>query len=76
MNVARAMLGSLSRFVPANLSRRMALVNGQPGVVTWHEPRPFAVFTLDEEEGLIRNIYVITNPDKLALLERGGQPPA
>ena len=54
----------------------MAPVNGQPGVVTWHEARPFAVFTLDEEEGLIRNIYVITNPDKLALLERGGQPPA
>jgi len=76
MNVARAILGSVSRFVPANLSRRMALVNGQPGVVTWHEARPFAVFTLDEEEGLIRNIYVITNPDKLALLERGGQPPA
>lgn len=69
MNVARAILGSLSRLVPANVSRHHALVNGQPGVVVWHEARPFAVFTLDGEQGLIQNIYVITNPDKLARLE-------
>ena len=72
---ARAILGNLNRFVPENVSRGLALVNGQPGMVSWHGARPFAVFTLDGEQRLIRNIYVITNPDKLADLERGGQPP-
>ena len=72
MNVARAIIGSLNRFVPKDVARRLALVNGQPGVVTWHEGRPFAVFTLDAQQGFIRNIYVITSPDKLAHLERAG----
>ena len=75
MNVARAILGSLNRLVPANVSRRQALVNGQPGIVVWHEARPFAVFTLDGRQGLIQNIYVITNPDKLAHLEQTRQAP-
>lgn len=75
MNVVRAILGSLNRFVPPDVTRRVALVNGQPGIVVWHGARPFAVFTLDAQHGLIRSIYVITNPDKLAHLERAGQPP-
>ena len=73
MNVARAILGSISRFVPSDVTRREALVNGQPGIVVWHGARPFAVFTLDAQHGLIRNIWVITSPDKLAHLEATGE---
>jgi len=68
INVARAILGSLRRLVPANMVRWSVLVNGQPGIVTWHEGQPFAVFTLDAKNGLIQNVYIITNPDKLARL--------
>ena len=75
MNVARAIVGSLNRLVPSDVTRRLALVNGQPGIVVWQGARPFAVFTVDAQHGLIRGIYVITNPDKLAHLERAGQPP-
>jgi len=72
LNVARAILGSIKRLVPPDVIRREALVNGQPGIVVWHGARPFAVFTLDAEQGLIRNVWVITSPDKLAHLERTG----
>ena len=74
MNVARAILGSLNRLVPPDVTRRVALVNGQPGVVVWRGAQPFAVLTLHTEHGLIGNIYVITNPDKLAHLEPAGMP--
>ena len=75
MDVARAILGSLNRLVPSDVIRRVALVNGQPGIVVWQGARPFAVLTLDAQHGVIRNIYVITNPDKLVHLERAGLPP-
>ena len=70
INVARAILGSLRRLVPANMVRWSVLVNGQPGIVTWHEGQPFAVFTLDAKNGLIQNVYIITNPDKHSAARR------
>jgi len=74
LNVARAILGSIKRFVPPDVLRREAMVNGQPGIVVWQGARPFAVFTLDAQQGLIRNVWVITSPDKLAHLPGTGQP--
>lgn len=74
-NVARAILGSMNRLVPPDMTRQLALVNGQPGVVVWHGAQPFAVLTVDAHRGLIGNIYVITNPEKLAHLERAGLSP-
>lgn len=67
-NVARAILGGVKKFVPKNLVRRMAHINGQPGVVSYVDGRPFSIFTMDFADGLVRNIYVVTNPEKLAHL--------
>jgi RNA polymerase sigma-70 factor (ECF subfamily) len=67
-NVARAVLGGLKKLVPKNIVRRMAHINGQPGVVSYVDGRPFSIFTMDIEDGLVRNIYVVTNPEKLARL--------
>src|SRR5579864_7412068 len=67
-NVARAILGGLKKLVPKNLVRRMAHINGQPGVVSYVDGRPFSIFTMDIADGLVRNIYVVTNPEKLAHL--------
>jgi len=67
-NVARAILGGLKKLVPQNLVRRMAHINGQPGVVSYVDGRPFSIFTMDIADGLVRNIYVVTNPEKLAHL--------
>jgi RNA polymerase sigma-70 factor (ECF subfamily) len=67
-NVARAVLGGLKKLVPKNLVRRMAQINGQPGVVSYLDGRPYSVFTMDIADGRVRNIYVVTNPEKLARL--------
>jgi len=72
MNVARAILGSMQRLVPPDVRRRVALVNGEPGIVVWRGAQPFAVLTLHAEHGRIGNIYVITNPDKLVRLDPSG----
>lgn len=67
-DVARALLGGQKKFVPKNLVRRIAEVNGHPGVVAYVEGKPFAVITLDVAGGLIQAIYIVSNPEKLARL--------
>jgi RNA polymerase sigma-70 factor (ECF subfamily) len=67
-NVARAILGGLKKLVPKNLVGRIAEINGEPGVVSYIEARPYSVFTMDIAEGRVRNIYIVTNPEKLARL--------
>lgn len=74
-NVARAILGGSSKFTPAGLVRRIATVNGAPGVVAYLKGRPFVVITLDASEGFIQSVYVMTNPEKLARLDRLPQAP-
>jgi hypothetical protein len=46
--------------VPSDVTRQAVLVNGQPGIVVWQGTQPFVVFTLEAQQGLIRNICVIT----------------
>jgi RNA polymerase sigma-70 factor, ECF subfamily len=64
-NIARGILEGLRKYVPKNLLRRGVEINGRPGVVTFLEGRPFSALTIDVAGGRIRNIYVITNPEKL-----------
>jgi RNA polymerase sigma-70 factor (ECF subfamily) len=66
--IARALLGGTHKFAPKNLVRRLAQVNGQPGAVSYLNGRAFAVFTVDVQDGRIQNIYLVTNPEKLARL--------
>jgi len=62
-HIARGIIEGIRRLVPKNLVRRFVEINGQPGIVTFLEDRPFSVFTLDAADGLVSRIYVITNPD-------------
>jgi RNA polymerase sigma-70 factor (ECF subfamily) len=66
--VARGILGSLEKLVPGNLLTRMALINGQPGTLSYLSGKPYSVLTMDISEGRIRAIYVLTNPEQLAHL--------
>jgi RNA polymerase sigma-70 factor, ECF subfamily len=66
--VARAILRGMSKLVPKNLVRRMAQINGNPGVITYLEGRPFSVFTIDGTAEQIGAIYIVTNPEKLSHL--------
>jgi RNA polymerase sigma-70 factor (ECF subfamily) len=64
-NIARGVLEGLRRLVPKNLVRRSVEINGQPGIVSFLDGRPFSVFTLDVTDGLVSRIFVVTNPEKL-----------
>src|SRR5713226_1183509 len=72
--VARGILGSLKKLVPHNLLTRITMINGQPGIVSYLDSKPYSVLTLDTRDGRIRAIYVLTNPEKLAHLAK--LPPA
>jgi RNA polymerase sigma-70 factor, ECF subfamily len=65
-NVARGIIGGIMKLLPKNLTTRMAEVNGEPGMVTYLNAKPFSVLTLDAYEGHIRSIYVVSNPEKLS----------
>jgi len=67
-NVARAVLGGLKNLVPKNLVLHIAQINGGPGVIGYVDGHPFSAFTMEIADGLVRNIYVVTNPAKLAHL--------
>jgi RNA polymerase sigma-70 factor (ECF subfamily) len=64
--VARGILGSLGRLVPKDLVRRLAQINGEPGIVAYRNGKPYSVLTFDASEGRIRTIYILTNPEKLS----------
>ncbi len=50
-------------------SRQLCRVNGQPGYIVYENGAVVSVFTFDIADGVIRGIFVVRNPDKLARLE-------
>ena len=74
-NVARFILRAPKKFVPANVLRRFVQINGQLGLVSYVDGRPFSTFTIDIAEGQIRAIYIVSNPEKLAHLPAMPGPP-
>jgi RNA polymerase sigma-70 factor (ECF subfamily) len=67
-NVARGILGGFRKLLPQTLVRRLARINGKPGLVSYLDGKPYSVFTLDAVDGRIRAIYILTNPEKLSHL--------
>jgi RNA polymerase sigma-70 factor, ECF subfamily len=67
--VARGIIGGLKRLVPADMDRRIAMVNGKMGIINYRDGKPHSVLTFDVGEDKIQSIYVITNPDKLARIQ-------
>jgi RNA polymerase sigma-70 factor (ECF subfamily) len=65
-NVARGILGGLRKLVPTTLVRRLALINGKPGLVNYLKGKPHSVLTIDIADDRIRAIYIVTNPEKLS----------
>ena len=63
--IARGVLGGLDKLVPHDLVRRIVHVNGEPGVASYRQGRPFSVLTLHCVDKKIQAIYLVTNPDKL-----------
>jgi len=67
-NVVRFLLGVRRKFLPTELIRRVVQINGKPGIVGYLNGRPYGVITINVVDGRIRNIYIVSNPDKLSRL--------
>ncbi len=64
-HVARFMLGLLRR-TPPGFRSEVREINGSAAVITWNEEGiPFAVITMETNNGLIRAFHIVRNPDKL-----------
>jgi RNA polymerase sigma-70 factor, ECF subfamily len=64
--VARGIIGAQKNIVPANLVRRVTYINGEPGIVAYLDGKPFSAITITCHAGHIREIYIVSNPDKLS----------
>lgn len=65
--VSRFLIGTLSKG-PAGLDPRPTRLNGDPGLLVYLDGAPFATLSLDVDEGRIRGIAIVVNPDKLVRL--------
>lgn len=74
-HVARFFLAAPGKLMPGDAVRCFAEINGQPGIVAFHEGKVYGVLTLDVADGRIRNIYIVRNPDKLKRLPNLPPPP-
>lgn len=62
--VARFFLGLLKK-LPPGLATRLGIANGQPAIFSYLNGQPINVTVLDIDNGRIRRLYNIVNPDKL-----------
>jgi len=70
-HVARFLFGAIQKSVPANVRTRLEEINGQPSVIySPADGRAGCVVTFDIANGVIQNIYVVTNPEKLRFLPK------
>ena len=67
-DIARIILDRMSTVAPKNLVIRLAQINGEPGFVSYLNGKPFSALTIDNGEGGIKAIYIVTNPQKLSHL--------
>jgi RNA polymerase sigma-70 factor, ECF subfamily len=65
-NVARGAMGAFQKLVPKDLQIHLTQVNGDPGIVSYLNGKPYSVLTFDASEDHIYAVYVVTNPEKLA----------
>ena len=67
-NVIRFLQRARKKLLPQGLVSRRVEINGEPGSVTYLDGQPFSVFTVQVQDGKIRSVFIVSNPDKLARL--------
>jgi RNA polymerase sigma-70 factor (TIGR02957 family) len=73
--VARFLAGVAEKGLEiSGLQVRLAEVNGQPAIAAWVDGEPFVSISPVVDDGLVEQVLVVANPDKLAGL--GMLPPA
>jgi len=67
--IARFAIGVVKKNLPPDAVHAPAEVNGQPAFVTWIGGQRASVTVLDIRDGLIRNVFIVVNPEKLSRVE-------
>jgi len=62
--VSRFLVGVWPRFL-VQMDRQMVDINGSPGLIMRSHGRIHYAFSFEIADGRVRNIYIISNPDKL-----------
>ena len=70
-HVTRFLAGAIRKTVPTGVATSFGEINGQPSLI-YYSPSgsPGCVVNFDIKDGLIQNIYVVTNPHKLSQLRK------
>jgi RNA polymerase sigma-70 factor (ECF subfamily) len=72
-NVSRFMVAIVTR-PEQDLRTHLARVNGGPGIVVTSGGEPVAALVLDVADGVVHNIHLVANPEKLAGVRATGTP--
>lgn len=72
--VARGLLGG-ARALPAGIAIRTATINGEPGIVSYLDGRPYSVLILSIHDARIQRVFIIGDRAKLAHLPALEQAP-
>jgi RNA polymerase sigma-70 factor (ECF subfamily) len=66
--VARGLVYGVAHFLPQRMVYKTTWINGDVGVISYLDGKPFSALTLDIRDGLVHTIYIVTNPEKLVHL--------
>ena len=69
--VAKVVLNTMRRLIPAGVVFRPATLNGRPGLIAYAGQTPQAAVIFEIGPERIESIYVVANPDKLQALPPG-----
>jgi RNA polymerase sigma-70 factor, ECF subfamily len=64
-HVARFLFGARQKFLPDGLVRQAVQINGRPGLLTYFQGQPYSALSFEMDGEHIRNIFIVSNPDKL-----------
>ena len=71
--IARFIMGVLKKNEGWDAVHTLTEVNGQPAFVTLIAGQPIAVMILDIHDGVIQNLFIVVNPDKLQNIDSRGR---
>ena len=69
---SRFLIGAARKGWRDDFVLRFALINGLPGVIVDGPEGPVQTTAFEVEDGVVRAVYVVRNPDKLRHLGTGG----
>ena len=66
--VARGLVHGITRVLPKDMRFKSAWINGDAGVISYLDGKPYSVLILDVRDALVSSVYIVTNPEKLVHL--------